>query len=141
MKRYAEGAFLQDDFSLKDKPRAGCSKKLNSEQLQVAIDENPTCTTRELNKTVNASRHMTTYGEMKRLGWEMGLSPHDLSEINKQQRVTCYVSLRSRGIPATILDRFITDSDEKWWILYNNVKHKRRWLSMVQSQFHNPDNS
>ncbi|VUZ43639.1 unnamed protein product [Hymenolepis diminuta] len=45
-------------------------KKLNSEQLQVAIDENPTCTTRELSGTFNVSRHMTIYGEMRRLCWE-----------------------------------------------------------------------
>ncbi|KAM3177599.1 hypothetical protein ACTXT7_004253 [Hymenolepis weldensis] len=53
MKRPAKGGFKKDDFSLKDEPRAGCSKKLNSEQLQVAIDENPTCTTRELSTTFN----------------------------------------------------------------------------------------
>ncbi|KAM3187552.1 hypothetical protein ACTXT7_002053 [Hymenolepis weldensis] len=36
---------------LKDKPRAGYSKKLNYGQLQIAIDENPTCNTRELSNT------------------------------------------------------------------------------------------
>ncbi|KAM3181656.1 hypothetical protein ACTXT7_013932 [Hymenolepis weldensis] len=45
-------------------------KKLDSEQLQVATDENPTCTTRELSKTFHVSRHMTVYREMKRLGEE-----------------------------------------------------------------------
>ncbi|VUZ47893.1 unnamed protein product [Hymenolepis diminuta] len=45
-------------------------KKLNSEQLEGAIDENPTCATRELNITFHVSRHMTIYMEMKRLGWE-----------------------------------------------------------------------
>ncbi|KAM3179061.1 hypothetical protein ACTXT7_001367 [Hymenolepis weldensis] len=34
----------------RDEPRAGSSKKLNSEQFQVAIDENPTCTTREVSE-------------------------------------------------------------------------------------------
>ncbi|VUZ43615.1 unnamed protein product [Hymenolepis diminuta] len=62
--------FTKDDFSLKDEPRSGCSKILNSEQLEVAIDENPTCTTRKLSKTFNVSRYMTTYREIKRLGWE-----------------------------------------------------------------------
>ncbi|KAM3181042.1 hypothetical protein ACTXT7_015114, partial [Hymenolepis weldensis] len=70
-------------------------KLLNSEQLQVAIDENPTCTTREPSKTFHVSRHMTTYKEMKRrLGKSQRLGtgplpPYDLLEINKQQRVTC----------------------------------------------------
>ncbi|VUZ42823.1 unnamed protein product, partial [Hymenolepis diminuta] len=62
--------FKKNDFSLKDEPGAGCSKKFNSEQSQVAIDENPTCITRELSKTFNVSRHMTIYREMKRLGWQ-----------------------------------------------------------------------
>ncbi|KAM3178363.1 hypothetical protein ACTXT7_002756, partial [Hymenolepis weldensis] len=62
-------------------------KKLNSERLQVAIGENPTCTTRELSKSFNVSRHMTICREMKRLkGWKRAHSlsppPHDLSEIN-----------------------------------------------------------
>ncbi|VUZ41029.1 unnamed protein product [Hymenolepis diminuta] len=53
-------------------------KKLNSEQLEVVIDENSIYTNRELSKTFNASRHMAIYREMKRLdweslkGWEMG---------------------------------------------------------------------
>ncbi|VUZ47801.1 unnamed protein product, partial [Hymenolepis diminuta] len=49
----------------------------------------------------------------------LGLAPppHDLPEINKQQRVTCCVSLRSRELnfKHLFLDRIITNSDEKWW--------------------------
>ncbi|VUZ53678.1 unnamed protein product [Hymenolepis diminuta] len=45
-------------------------KKLNSEQLQFAIDENPTYSTRELSKTFHISRHMTICRRTKRLGWE-----------------------------------------------------------------------
>ncbi|VUZ45547.1 unnamed protein product [Hymenolepis diminuta] len=63
---FSAGDFKKDDFSLKDKLRTECSRKLNSEQLQVTIDENPTCTTRELSKIFNVS-HMTIYREMKRL--------------------------------------------------------------------------
>ncbi|VUZ56675.1 unnamed protein product [Hymenolepis diminuta] len=63
------GGFKKDDFSLKAEQRTRCSKKLNSEQLQVASDENITCTTRELSKTFNIS-HTAIYREMKRIGWE-----------------------------------------------------------------------
>ncbi|VUZ56861.1 unnamed protein product [Hymenolepis diminuta] len=72
-----------DDFSLKNEPRARCSKKPNSEQLEVAIDENPTCTTRELSKTFHVS-HMTIYMAWHEVTWQslkgcqMGpLPPHD----------------------------------------------------------------
>ncbi|VUZ39365.1 unnamed protein product [Hymenolepis diminuta] len=84
---FSPSRFKKDDFRLKDEPRVGCSKKLNSEQLQVDIDENPTCTTRELSKTFNVSRHMTIYGEM--------------------------TLLRSRELQTPFLDPIITDSDEK----------------------------
>ncbi|KAM3171906.1 hypothetical protein ACTXT7_015626 [Hymenolepis weldensis] len=56
--------------SLKDEPRAGCSKKLNPEQLEVAIDENPTCTTRELSKNFDELTESLngTKGHFKRGG-------------------------------------------------------------------------
>ncbi|VUZ54990.1 unnamed protein product, partial [Hymenolepis diminuta] len=57
------------------------------------------------------------------------LSPHDLTEINKQQLLTCCVSLSFHELQATFLDPIITDSNEKWCILYNNVKRKRQWLN------------
>ncbi|VUZ45770.1 unnamed protein product [Hymenolepis diminuta] len=54
-------------------------KKLNSEQLHAAIDENPTCTTRELSKTFNVSRHMIIYREVTRFkGWE--IDPHTICQ-------------------------------------------------------------
>ncbi|VUZ46810.1 unnamed protein product [Hymenolepis diminuta] len=70
---------------------------------------------------------MTIYREMKRLGWEslkgweMLPPPHTICHL-------C-VSPRSRDLQAPFLHRIITDSDKKWWILYNNVKRKRLWLS------------
>ncbi|VUZ47281.1 unnamed protein product, partial [Hymenolepis diminuta] len=62
--------FEKDEFGLKDEPRAGCSRKLKSEQLQFAIDENPTCIVRELSKTFHVSCHTIIYRKMKKLGWE-----------------------------------------------------------------------
>ncbi|VUZ50429.1 unnamed protein product, partial [Hymenolepis diminuta] len=66
---FSAGGFKKDDFSQKDEPRVGCSRILNSEQLQVAIDENPTCTTRELSETFHIT-HITICREMKRFGWK-----------------------------------------------------------------------
>ncbi|VUZ41881.1 unnamed protein product [Hymenolepis diminuta] len=58
-------------------------RKLNSEQLQLAIDENSTCTARELNKTIHVSSHMTIYREMKIVKGKFSpLTSHDLSETN-----------------------------------------------------------
>ena len=57
-----------------------------------------------------------------------------MSEINRQQRVTCCVSLHSREPQAPILDRIITGDEN--WIFYNNVKRKK---VVVQIQFRSLD--
>ncbi|VUZ44125.1 unnamed protein product, partial [Hymenolepis diminuta] len=82
-------------------------KKLNSKQLEVAIDENSTCTTRELSKTLHVSRHMTIHREMKKLKDKVSKtikyplpSTHDLSGINKEQYMACCVSLHSHELQA-----------------------------------------
>ncbi|VUZ44414.1 unnamed protein product, partial [Hymenolepis diminuta] len=117
-------------------------KKLSSEQLYVTIDENPTCTTRELSKFFNVSRHMAICKEMKRFDKVSKTGkwiPHgkwELLEINEQQCVTCCVSLCSHKLQAPILGGILTDSDEKW-ILYNNIKCKRQWLCRGSCQFLN----
>ncbi|VDL19060.1 unnamed protein product [Hymenolepis diminuta] len=64
---FSTGDFEKDDLSLKDErgePRAGCSKELNSEQLQVGIDGNATSSTRELSKILNVGRHVTIWPYM-----------------------------------------------------------------------------
>ncbi|VUZ55394.1 unnamed protein product, partial [Hymenolepis diminuta] len=107
-------------------------KKPNSEQSQVDINENPTDTTRKLSKTFHASRHMSIYGELKKPGKVSKVGKrvsHDLSQINKQQCAICCISLCPREHQSPFLDRIITDSDEKWWILHNNVKRKSQWIS------------
>ncbi|VUZ45144.1 unnamed protein product, partial [Hymenolepis diminuta] len=77
---------------LQPEKRAGSKilKKLNSEQLQVAIDETPTCTTRELSNTFNVS-HMTIYGEMRILGWESlrGWEVGPTRFVRNQQATAC----------------------------------------------------
>ncbi|VUZ49094.1 unnamed protein product [Hymenolepis diminuta] len=41
--------------------------------MEIAIDENPTCTTRELSRTFHLSRHITIHRELKRLkDWTSG---------------------------------------------------------------------
>ncbi|VUZ50262.1 unnamed protein product [Hymenolepis diminuta] len=63
-------------------------KKLNSEQLQVVIDENPTSTIRELSKIFSVSHHMTIYREIERHGWEMG-STWGIRFARNEQATAC----------------------------------------------------
>ncbi|KAM3171776.1 hypothetical protein ACTXT7_015931 [Hymenolepis weldensis] len=89
-KKYDKLSSSKDGFHPEGRTKSRMLKKLNSEQLQVAIDKNPTCTARKLSKTFYVS-HVTTYREMKGLKGKVSKAPlpHELSEINKQQRVTC----------------------------------------------------
>ncbi|VUZ45225.1 unnamed protein product [Hymenolepis diminuta] len=69
-------------------------KKLNSEQLQIAIDKNATCTTRELSKTFNASRHMTINREIKRLkGWKTSPARFVKNELATACGLLCFTVL------------------------------------------------
>ncbi|VUZ39985.1 unnamed protein product, partial [Hymenolepis diminuta] len=63
-------------------------KKLNSKQLQAAIDENATCTTRELSKIFTISRHMTIYREMEILRWEI-VRTWEMGFVRNQQTTVC----------------------------------------------------
>ncbi|VUZ51984.1 unnamed protein product [Hymenolepis diminuta] len=66
-------------------------KTLNWEQLQIAIDENPTRSTRELSKIFNVSRHLTIRGEQRSLGWESLKGwQMDSARIVRNQEVTAY---------------------------------------------------
>ncbi|VUZ39982.1 unnamed protein product [Hymenolepis diminuta] len=63
-------------------------QKLNSEQLQAAIDENATYTTRELSKIFTISRHMTIYREMETLRWEI-VRTWEMRFVRNQQTTVC----------------------------------------------------
>ncbi|VUZ44796.1 unnamed protein product [Hymenolepis diminuta] len=87
-------------------------KKLHSEQLQVAIDENPIYVARKLSKTLNASCHMTIYREVKRLkGWEIAPPPtHTICHKSKSNSV-CSAAFHCVLVNSN--HRIIIDSDEK----------------------------
>ncbi|GFT75852.1 histone-lysine N-methyltransferase SETMAR [Trichonephila clavipes] len=53
--------------------------------------------------------------------------PHNLSEENRANRTTTCNLLLQRYNTEPVFDRLIT-ADEKW-VLYDNSKHKRQWLS------------
>ncbi|KAM3178703.1 hypothetical protein ACTXT7_002047 [Hymenolepis weldensis] len=115
-----------DDFSLKDERRTESRilKKVNSEQLRVGIDENPTCTTGELSKTFNErlelfgcfhlnSRIFTTLGECRGLralafGFLHHLSANGLLELfSKDEKVNpgndrCCMLVDPTEIPTVI---------------------------------------
>ncbi|VUZ45680.1 unnamed protein product [Hymenolepis diminuta] len=108
--------FKKDGSGLKDKPRAGCSKNsiLNNCKLT-------------LMKIQSAILGEAIYREIKRTGWESLKG----WEVGPRRFV------RNQQATASFLHRIITDSDKKW-ILYNNVKRKRLWVSQESGLKPNP---
>ncbi|VUZ40437.1 unnamed protein product [Hymenolepis diminuta] len=77
---------------------------------------------------------MTIYRlEMKRLdweslkGWEMSPpAPHSPTRFVRNQQPTacdllCFTAFSRTELQTFFKNRIMTDSDEKWWILHNNV--------------------
>ncbi|GFV60135.1 histone-lysine N-methyltransferase SETMAR [Trichonephila clavipes] len=97
--------------------------------LRAQGEANPCHTIEELSNTLNQpwstiQEHFQQIGKTKRAGvWV----PHNLSEENRANRSTTYNLLLQRYNKEPFLDSFIT-ADLKW-ILYDNPKRKRQWLS------------
>ena len=76
---------------------------------------------------VTIINHLHRVGKISKLGkWV----PHELTEANKQARVTACQSLLGRCRRFHWLESVIT-MDEKW-VLYSNVKRRRSWCSKGQ---------
>ena len=72
--------FKRNYFTLKDKPRSGCSKGLNPEELLPVINEEPSKTSRELGMEFKVS-HMRLGKVSKAEKWV----PHNLTENIKEK--------------------------------------------------------
>ncbi|CAK9820120.1 Histone-lysine N-methyltransferase SETMAR [Anthophora quadrimaculata] len=106
---------------------------LDNDMLRAEVEANPCQTIEELSNTLNQpwstiQEHLQQIGKISRAGvWV----PHNLSEENKANRsITCNVLLQ-RHHTEPFSDRLIT-VDEKW-VLYNNPKRERQWLSPNES--------
>ncbi|XP_014780614.1 histone-lysine N-methyltransferase SETMAR-like [Octopus bimaculoides] len=89
--------FRSGDFTLKEEPKEGHPKKLDSKMLEALVSENHTVTTRELAEQLNVA-HTTVVRQLKHIGkisvagkWVL----HELSSESRQQRAACYQSLLS----------------------------------------------
>lgn len=121
--------FRTGDESLEDEPRTGRPLSLDIEALPTAIEDNSSLTCQELSLIFNVSDE-TIRQHLHKIGKTYKLSkwiPHELSEANKQLRLTNCLSLLSRENSEPFLDRLLT-CDEKW-VVYKNPTRRRHWLS------------
>ena len=126
--------FREGNFGLEDTPRTGRPSEFDEERLNSLVHENPRQTTRELAIEMECDhstivRHLDSLGKVQKFGTWV---PHELTQANKNNRVTICASLLARHRIARqmghgFLSHIIT-GDEKW-CLYVNLKVRKEWVS------------
>jgi [histone H3]-lysine36 N-dimethyltransferase SETMAR len=125
--------FRDGSFDLTDAPRAGRPSRINDDDLIELLDEDCRRTTRELAAELNTT-HTSIINHLHSMGYHQKVGmwiPHNLTQINKNQRVTISASLLQRYQQATYQHRpflsLIVTGDEKW-VLYANFKTRKSWV-------------
>ena len=124
--------FKERETDLRDSERSGHPTIVDNEALRTSIEADPNQTTRVLAQRFCCGqsvilRYLQEIGKVYKLGkW----IPHQLSNENRQQRVTICSSLLSRLKVEPFIERIIT-GDEKW-VLYVNVKRRGQWIEANQ---------
>lgn len=130
--------FRNGQTELGRKPGQGRPIKLNNDLLQELLDADPSQSSIELAIQLHCHhstviRHLHQLGKVKKQGiWV----PYELSANNKNYRVNSCLSHISRMEQTPFLNKIVT-GDEKW-VVYNNVKRKKQWLSRGQTPLTTP---
>ncbi|CAK6443035.1 unnamed protein product [Pipistrellus nathusii] len=120
--------FREGNFSLDDKSGRGRVSNFDQEAFQALLVQNPQITQQELATTLNCSQktisnQLRALGKVQKFGkWV----PHELTDNNRNQRVTICSSLLSRQNRLPFLEQIVT-GDEKG-VLYVNLKRRPQWL-------------
>lgn len=117
--------FRDGNFDLQDKERPGQPKKVDDEELEQLLDENPCRTQEELAEELGVTQpaisiRLHKLGRIQKAGrWV----PHVLTPENKVRRCDTAMSLLSRFKRKDFLHKIVT-GDEKW-VLYDNSKRRK----------------
>lgn len=111
-----------------DEPRSGRPTVVSDKDLQAAIAEDRHQTTRDLGLEFKV-HHSTIADALKRLNLSYKFNrwvPHELSYMNKLNRVEMCTQLLKKHNSLDFFDRMIT-CDEKW-VYYNNTGRQGEWV-------------
>ncbi len=120
--------FKNDNFELKDLPRARRPFEVDMDVSKQLIEEDPRLDTRCLAERLGCS-HTAVEKYLNELGktWKYGVwVPHELSPLQLQHRVDACIELMTSHRNYEWLRNLIT-GDEKW-LMYVNHTCKRQWL-------------
>ena len=124
--------FKKGNFEVNNASGQGRKMTLDLDQLRSLLQENPRQSTNELAIILNVCQKTISNG-LKKLEFVHKRGtwvPHELSEINKNQRISIARLLFQRNEIEPFLHRLVT-CDEKW-VLYNNITNKKQWLPKGQ---------
>lgn len=114
--------------SMADEPRSGRPTVVSATDLRAAIMDDRHATCRDL--ALDFKVHFTTISDaLRRLNLSYKFNrwvPHELSPVNKRDRVRMCTQLLKKHNSLDFFDRVIT-CDEKW-VYYNNTGRQGEWV-------------
>jgi histone-lysine N-methyltransferase SETMAR len=125
--------FKQGDFSLEDAPRSGGPRKVNNEDLEALLEDDPGLTQTELAMQLGVdqstiSLHLHELGKI----WKAGkIVPHKMTPDIQNHRLNICVSLRSRQKKKSFLHLIVTGDETP--VYYENPAPKKFWLDPGQA--------
>lgn len=122
--------FKEGEYSLEDRPRSGRRPILDDSKLDAVRKEDTEQTQCDMAKQVGTSqqtvsRHLKALDIRHVYGREV---PHELTEPDKENRLSIATSLLSRfNRKKLFLSRIVTGDES--WVFYANFKRKRQYLA------------
>lgn len=119
--------FRSGDTSCDDEQRSGRPQEIVDDDLQELVVSEPGLTCEDYAEKLSSSKE-TVRRALHRLGFVSKLQkwvPHELSTLNKLDRITICKQLSVRHQKTPFLDKMIT-GDEKW-MYYKNATRSRQW--------------
>lgn len=119
--------FSNGNFNLEDDKRSGRPNVLDDTSLLKMMEENQSSSTKELSNLFKTA-NQTIRNHLHDLGYSSVLDrwiPHELSKLNRQQRVNVCNELIVKHRKDDFIPRIIT-CDEKW-VYYANPTRRRSW--------------
>ena len=121
--------FDSGDLSLEDQPRSGRPSTLENDDLQSALEDEPSSNSRELASILGVSSHQTVLNHLHQMDFvhkKPRQDPHELTEAQAKRRVEVCRQLLQNPLDDRFWKRIVT-SDEKWIYLVNHNRQKR-WV-------------
>ncbi|CAF3228652.1 unnamed protein product [Rotaria socialis] len=128
--------FDSGDLNLEDQPRSGRPSTLDNADLQAALEDEPSSSSRELASILGVSSNQTVLNHLYRMDFvhkKPRQGPYELTEAQAKHRVEVCRQLLENPLDDRFWKRIVT-SDEKGVYLINHNRQKQ-WVPRGQNRF------